>query len=700
MIEDIDFEKKISRLEKRLKREKSSRLQAETLLEDKSKELYELNQKLHEDARLLEAAIINANDGVIITNAELEENGPEIIYVNEAFTSISGYSSEEVLGKTPRILQGPGTDKKVLESLKNKLKKGKPFKGELKNYAKDGTPYWLDISIVPVKDDENNITHFTAIERDITERKAFEKELTEQKEKAEAANVAKSDFLATMSHELRTPMNGIIGMAEMLLDSDLSHEQRENTETLHGSSENLLSILNDILDISKIEAGELELEYVPFHVSTAMQQIVQLFTPLATSKGIKLKFDRDEQAPSTVISDLGRIQQILRNLISNALKFTEKGSITVFLKTAYENKDPYLFAAVKDTGIGIPEDKKEAIFDKFTQADTSVTREFGGTGLGLAITQHLVSMLNGKIGVDSIEGEGSTFWFTLPLTVAAEDMKAVNLYDKKIDSESLKAPKNISILAVDDHPVNQVFIRKLLKKLGFVNVDMAENGREALEMIDVGQYDIVLMDCQMPEIDGYQAATILREKEKGTGKHLPVVALTANAMIGDREKCIRSGMDDYLSKPIKADELMELITKYTAEEESEESNILKIEKKDENEEKNVPCPVDMDHFEIFTDGDPEEERELLDLFFEQADLSIQELEDSCANDNHENWKKSSHKIKGASANLGANFLSDFCKKAEEGYQKEKSEKEVMLQNIKKELSDVKAFFYSRGYQDI
>ena len=278
----------IIRLEKRLAREKAARQQAEQLLDGKSRELYELNEKLREDSRLLEATVVTAKDGVMITTADLENGGPEIIYVNEAFTRITGYDADEVIGKTPRILQGPDTDRAELDRLKETLAAGKSFKGEVKNYTKDGDPYWLDISIAPIHDEAGEITHFTAIERNITDRKRFEEDLQQEvserkrvemqmqeyadklelirfeavdaQKKAEAASRAKTEFLANMSHELRTPMNGIIGMAEMLMDSHLDMDQRENAETLHGSSENLLSILNDILDISKIEAGELENE--------------------------------------------------------------------------------------------------------------------------------------------------------------------------------------------------------------------------------------------------------------------------------------------------------------------------------------------------------------------------------------------------------------------------------------------------------
>ncbi|MCB1529419.1 MAG: response regulator [Rhodospirillales bacterium] len=690
MSEDIDKDRKISRLEKRLAREKKARKEAETLLEGKSREIYALNEQLHEDARLLEAAVINANDAIVITTADLENNGPKIVYVNGAFSKISGYDAEEIIGKTPRILQGEDTSREVLDALKTSLSKGRSFQGELKNYTKDGVPYWLDISVVPVKDKRGNITHFAAIERNITERKSFEEELREEKEKAESANIAKSEFLANMSHELRTPLNGIIGMTEFILDSNLSPDQRDNAEILHGSSQNLLSLLNDILDISKIEAGELEIENVPFHIGIAAQQVVQLFLPIANDKGLALTLDRDEKVPSTVIGDYSRIQQVLRNLISNAIKFTEKGSVTVFLKTAFEKEEPYLFIAVKDTGIGIAENKKDAIFEKFTQADTSVTREFGGTGLGLAITQQLINMMGGKIGVDSVEGQGSTFWFTVPLSTADEDMEPVNLLDKDKSYDTEEIRKNIRILAVDDHPVNQVFIIKLLKKLGFSYVDLAHDGQEALDMIDANSYDVVLMDCQMPVLDGYHATTILREKEQGTDRHLPVIALTANAMIGDREKCLKAGMDDYVSKPVKADKIIEAIQKQI-------SNKTTNDASPTPEKEKLEPPVDMKHFETFTDGDPEEEKELLDLFFKQTELSIGELEESCTDDKSEDWQRAAHRMKGAAANLGANMLAKACAEAEQNYEDNQSFKENMLAKIKTRLDALQAFFHSRGY---
>ena len=389
----------------------------------------------------------------------------------------------------------------------------------------------------------------------------------ELREKAEQSNKAKSEFLANMSHELRTPMNGMLGMCEFLLKGELDEEQQDNVETIYKSGNNLLSILNDILDISKIEAGELKIENVPFHLNTVIMEMQQLFSPIAQDKGLEILLNRQGSIPSTIIGDLGRVQQILRNLISNALKFTEQGSISIIVKVIDREERKSLYIAVKDTGIGIPKDKLDIIFEKFSQADTSTSRKYGGTGLGLTICYQLTKMMGGRIGVESSIGKGAMFWFEIPLNVADNEEVAVNLYSEdKLDPSELLLPKDIKILVVDDHPVNQKLVKKMLTNLELIHIDIATNGMQAIEMIEENKYDVVLMDCQMPELDGYQATRILRDKEKKQGVAcLPVIALTANAMVGDREKCFDAGMNDYLSKPVKTDKLTRVLKKWVGQ---------------------------------------------------------------------------------------------------------------------------------------
>ncbi len=486
-------------------------------------------------------------------------------------------------------------------------------------------------------------------------------------------------------------MNGIIGLSEMLLFSDLDEDQRENTEALHRSGENLLGILNDILDISKIEAGELQIENVPFHLNTALRQIVQLFTPLAEDHGLELRMERDKNAPDVIIADLGRIQQVLRNLVNNALKFTEDGNITLVMRVIEENEKPLIYMAVEDTGVGIPKDKLDTIFEKFTQADASVTRKFGGTGLGLAITEQLVALMDGEIGVDSIEHEGSTFWFKIPFEMATGSEKPVNLYDETQNEENIDISYDIKILAVDDHPVNQIFVQKLLKRLKFFNVDLAEDGQQALDLIAENNYDLVLMDCQMPQLDGYEATTILRKLEEGTDKHLPVIALTANAMVGDREKCIQSGMDDYLSKPIRPDKLLALMQKWTLTKAQGNTNLIENIVEEVSSKQSDEPPIDMDRLNMFTDGDADEEKELLELFFEQVELSITELQNSIDNDDDIEWQKAAHKLKGSAANLGADSLCSACEEAEARFEEKIVIKEAMLADVSAKVSELRNF---------
>ena len=667
-----------------------------------------------EEARLWETVVRSANDGIIITKADLTSPGPEIIYVNDAFTHITGYEASEVIGRNPRFLQGKNTDRNTLAAISESLQAGLTFRGELQNYSKDGRSYWLDISIVPIRDESGRITHYAAIERDISEQKAAKatlentlkklkrsnlrmeamtRDLQESLEKAEEANKAKGDFLANMSHELRTPMNGVLGMAHLLADTALTTDQMEMVSTINGSAENLLMLLNDILDFSKIEAGALMLEHIAYDLKGAITNAVNLLRPQADKKSIVLEMECEPNIPAHVWGDPGRMHQIIVNLLGNAVKFTSQGHVRLVARVQEMGDDEILHISVEDTGIGIPAHKIGDMFKKFSQVDASVTRKFGGTGLGLAITKQLVTLMGGRIGVESAEGKGSTFWFAVPLK-PAEASEVLRTEEGRgfycIAAEHLRPIGEAKVLLVEDYPVNQVFARKLLAKFGVCHIDTAENGAQALLKYRSHVYDIIFMDCQMPELDGYQTTEKIRLMEEGTPLHTPIVAMTANAMMGDREKCLKAGMDDYLSKPLRAQHLKKVLETWFLL----DSDKARVSLDDPARSLSAPeeVPVDLDQLRIFTDGDPQEERALAQLFLEQAQSMIDILQNSTARENSETWKSAAHRFKGSSGNLGAMRLHHLCRRAEAHFDDEEARKLEMLAAIQRETKRVEAFF--------
>ncbi len=396
--------------------------------------------------------------------------------------------------------------------------------------------------------------------RELTEEidyvKRMEQELKLAKDKAEEMSQAKGEFLANMSHEIRTPMNGVIGTLQLLSDTKLGAAQQEYVDTAHKSAQSLLTILNDILDLSKIEAGKLNIELIPFDLREIVSELITLHTMTAEEKVIQLYADIDEQLPRVLIGDPTRIRQILANLISNALKFTDKGHVRVKISVvSSDDKNADVRMEVEDTGIGIREDIKDKLFNEFTQADGSTTRKYGGTGLGLAIVRQLVEMMYGQFGVESVTGEGSTFWFMVTLGVSAE--QAVRL---PLDQEmELKGKLNGHVLLVEDNPINQMVARKMLEKIG-IKTMLAADGQEALNMLEQDEYDAVLMDCQMPVMDGFEATRRIRQHDQLL--KLPVIAMTANVMEGDREKCIEAGMNDYIGKPFVEADLKKTLARW------------------------------------------------------------------------------------------------------------------------------------------
>lgn len=631
---------------------------------------------------------------------------PDIVFANRAFTELSGYESDEIIESGVDILHGPETCKMTLERIRGACANNRPVRVELVNYPKVGLPYWIELQITPIMDDDGTCHYFVAVEREITERKNAELNLIRAKEGAEAATRAKSEFLANMSHELRTPMNGILGLAEILQGMDLSGEAHDCATAIHNSGSNLLNILNDILDLSKIEAGEIALELRPFELRTVLARMRDLTSQMASKKGLDLDIRLGLDVAPWFMGDGNRLQQILFNLVSNAIKFTDQGGVTLRIDQIATNDGCILKLMVKDTGIGIPDDFKEKLFNKFTQADSSISRRFGGTGLGLAITRNLIELMNGIISFDSTQGVGTTFFVEIPLKITNDPavtqsesaQRSGERSQKTLAELTHRSLDDVRILVVEDHPVNSMLADKWLRKLGVKHVDCVPNGFESLSHLRNNRYNIILMDCQMPELDGYETTSLIRDMEKNMATRTPIIAMTANAMMGEREKCIEAGMDDYVAKPIQWNILKECLAFWlnvgTSGEESRpvaENELKHLIEAETKESSNDNLPVDLQRFREFTDGDPEVEANLIEVFTTNSELLLLTLGSSCTDGPSEEWRRAAHTMKGAAGNLGADRLHQLSLKAERLFDKNHTVKEHILDLIQTEYQTVREY---------
>jgi PAS domain S-box-containing protein len=469
----------------------------------------------------------------------------------------------------------PPEEWKHLRSL-HVRKKGLISDIETKVLRHDGGILDVNLSISVIKDMEGKIVGSISIMSDVSSQKQTQKILLEAKKAAEAASEAKTMFLANMSHEVRTPMNTILGMVDLTLDTELNAEQRDNLLTVKNAADILLSLLNDILDLSRVEAGKIQLEDIEINIERIVRSVCKTMDILAYNKGLSLQWVIDESVPDMVKGDPVRIRQVLVNLINNAIKFTSKGKIHVEVKARPKNAQEIceLLFSVKDEGIGIDKDKQEKIFDVFTQEDVSTTRQFGGTGLGLAICKKLLELMGGRIWVESEKGKGSTFSFVIPCPVVKSEDVPQALQEESIESQLMaqisrkKTPsqpdvkkEDLHILLAEDNLVNQKMAQRILEKKGW-RVSVVNNGQEVLDVFEKQKFDLILMDAQMPVIDGLEATRRVRQMESSQGKRIPIIALTARAMSGDRKKCLDAGMDGYVSKPIDRAQLYETIESF------------------------------------------------------------------------------------------------------------------------------------------
>ncbi len=476
---------------------------------------------------------------------------------NAGAQHLFGWAAFEVLGQRVPVVPPEGLAD--AQALWAQVAAGEHVQGrEMVRLRKDGSRVPVAVSAAPVFQ-PGHPPRLMFIYLNLTERQQADREVAEARERAEAATRAKSAFLATMSHEIRTPMNGVLGMAELLLHEDLAPAQREMVDTIHRSGAHLLGVLNDILDFSKVEAGKLTLEAIPFDPTRATRDVVALLRAAAEAKGLALLFRAEPGTPAAVLGDPGRVRQVLTNFIGNAIKFTREGTIWVTLGPAGASGG--LRLAVRDTGIGIPADRLDAVFESFAQAHTSTAREYGGTGLGLAICRQLAELMGGRVGVESTPGAGSTFWCELPLPTHTETAPVAAAPVRA----AAAAPATVAgtrVLLADDTSVNLAVATRMLKKLG-CRVDTAVDGAEALAKARAGGYDLVLLDCHMPVLDGFGAARGIRALA-GEMAQVPIVALTASVTAEEHRLCREAGMDGVLAKPVTIEQLRELLAERTA----------------------------------------------------------------------------------------------------------------------------------------
>jgi PAS domain S-box-containing protein len=721
-----------------------------------------------------------------------------ITVFNSGAERMLGYTSEEMVGKqTPALFhlesEVAERGRELTEELGRpvqgydvflvKVLAGQPDEREWTYVRKDGSQLLVQLTSSAARDANGEILATVGVAIDITARKKYESQLQEAKERSEQADRAKSDFLATMSHEIRTPMNGVIGVTRLLLDTGLDAEQRKLAETIRTSGQSLMGLLNDILDFSKIEAGQLSLEEIDFDLRKVVEDSLELTAGQAQTKGVELACEVAPEMITKVRGDPGRLQQILTNLINNAIKFTRIGEVTVCVTVETERETEIAVRfEIKDTGIGISPETQAQLFQPFVQADSSTTRKFGGTGLGLAICKRLTESMKGSIGVESAPGEGSTFWVILkfprqigvqleppvasefidtrvlivddnensrtflhrqmiawrlrdgcacsgqealallrqagdekvPYTVAIIDMQMPNMdglalakeikadpqlketrlilltpFGKPVPSEELKtadiaaccakpvrqsalfdclmqvltrranagetqklepfvrsgglvALRTERILLAEDNIVNQQVALGNLRKLGY-NADVVTNGFEVLDALENQHYDIILMDCQMPDLDGYEATRAIRQRE-GKGRHTWIIAMTANVMAGDREKCLAAGMDDYVSKPLEPSELLMALMRSTGNPVKQLRTDFLSKLKAENEEQLT---------------------QLIELFFESAPATLSEMQRALENASAQDLALAAHTLKGSCSNFGASPLRDLCAQIEQ-----------------------------------
>lgn len=588
--------------------------------------------------KVQEQAYNNLYNAIEKSNAVIEfyPNG-DIITVNDTFLDIFEYKREELLGQKNTILLDE-EDKLNNQEFWESLRSGNYQSGKFKRLNKDGKVIWIQASYSPVLDHEGNLVKITKIAQDITAEIMKQERISEAKQLADELNVQKDAFIANMSHELRTPLNAILGFSDLLIQNEENTQKKQYLTAIKSASDSLLFLVNDILDLSKIESGIIDYDNGVFSVQNVVEDVFNILSLKAKQKEIEFTFLLSDEVPNYIFGDKNRLIQVLNNLLNNAIKFTNSGKVHLFVELNTTQKTNQLKFTISDTGIGIPEDKLENIFNRFTQAESSTSRVYGGTGLGLNISKLIIENQGGKIGVSSHVNFGSEFWFTLPFIVSQKEEKVSFSTDNK-NLNQIEA----AILVCEDNELNQLLLKSIFEHTKY-QVDFAENGLVAVELLKRKNYDLILMDLQMPFLDGYETTKIIRNEMY---LKMPIIALTAHSLLKEKEKCIALGMNDYLSKPFKTDELLYKISSL-------------IHKKGK-------VLFNFDGLEEYIGTDPNLKKQMIELFVTSSRKDMKLLDEYITASNFKEAAQKIHKLKtsigilNSDLNLAQSFESELNK---------------------------------------